>query len=72
MAKKDYKIRAKFVFDGHAVVRANSRQEAEAAVEKYIAAHLGKVEPLDECITDWNFSLKSNTVVNRKREEAEL
>ena len=63
MAKKDYKIRAKFVFDGHAVVRA---------AEKYLAAHLGKVEPLDECITDWNFSMKSNTVVNRKREEAEL
>lgn len=71
MAKKDYKIRAKFVFDGHAIVRAGSRKEAEAAVEKYIAAQLGKVEPLDECITDWDFSLKSNTVVNI-REEGEV
>lgn len=72
MAKKSYKIRAKFVFDGHAIVRASSRQEAEAAAEKYLAAQLGQVEPLDEDIQDWDFSLKGNTVVNRKREEAEL
>lgn len=72
MAKKNYKIRAKFVFDGHAIIRASSRQEAEDAAEKFLAAHLGNVEPLDECIEDWDFSLKGNTVVNRKREEAEV
>lgn len=72
MAKKNYKIRAKFVFDGQIIVQAASRQEAEAAAEKHVAATLGKVEPLDESIQDWDFSLKGNTVVNRKREEAEL
>lgn len=40
--------------------------------KKHIAAALGKVEPLDESIQDWDFSLKGNTVVNRKREEASL
>lgn len=70
MAKKTYKIRAKFVFDGQVIVRASSRQEAEACAEKNIAATLGRVEPLDEDIQDWDFSMKSSTVVNRKREEA--
>jgi hypothetical protein len=68
MAKKNYKIRAKFVFDGQIIVRAASRQEAEVAAEKHIAVTLGKVEPLDESIQDWDFSLKGNTVVNRKLE----
>ena len=72
MAKKNFKIRAKFVFDGQVIIRANSRQEAEAFAEKHIAAHLGDVQPLDECIKDWDFNVKSTTVVNRKREEAGL
>lgn len=72
MGKKQYKINAKFVFDGQVIVRANSRQEAEAYAEKHIAAHLGNVQPLDECIKDWDFDVKSSTVVNRKREEAGL
>ena len=72
MAKKNFKIRAKFVFDGQVIIRANNRQEAEAAAEKYIAAQLGNVQPLDECVQDWDFSMKSSTVVNRKREEAGL
>lgn len=72
MAKKNFKIRAKFVFDGQVVVRATNRQEAEAATEKYIAARLGEVQQLDECIQDWDFNVKSSTVVNRKREEAGL
>lgn len=72
MAKKNFKIRAKFVFDGQVIVRAHTRQDAEAAAEKYIAATLGKVEQLDESIQDWDFDLKSSTVVNRKREEAGL
>lgn len=70
MAKKNFKIRAKFVFDGQVIIRANNRQEAEAAAEKHIAARLGEIEPLDECIKDWDFDIKSSTVVNRKREEA--
>ena len=70
MAKKNFKIRAKFVFDGQVIIRANNRQEA--AAEKYIAAHLGNVQSLDECIKDWDFCVKSSTVVNRKREEAGL
>ena len=72
MAKKNFKIRAKFVFDGQVIIRANNRQEAEAAAEKHIAARLGEIEPLDECIKDWDFCIKSSTVVNRKREEAGL
>lgn len=72
MAKKNFKIRAKFVFDGQVIIRANNRQEAESAAEKYIAAQLGNVQPLDECVQDWDFSVKSSTFVNRKREEAGL
>lgn len=67
MAKK-YKIRAKFVFDGQVIVQAASRQEAE----KHFVATLGRVESLDESIQDWDFSMKGNTVVNRKWEETEL
>lgn len=33
MAKKNFKIRAKFVFDEQVIIRANNRQEAEAAAE---------------------------------------
>lgn len=69
MAKKNYKIRAKFVFDGHAVVRASSRQEAEASVMQHLSANLGKIEAQDECIVDLDFSAKGCAVVNRKREE---
>ena len=44
MAKKQYKIRARLVFNGQVMVSAHSRQEAEAIVEKGIAGQLGKVE----------------------------
>ena len=37
MAKKQYKIRAKLVFNGQVIVAAHSRQEAEAIAEKGIA-----------------------------------
>lgn len=69
MAKKDYKISAKFVFDGQVIVRAKTRQDAEAKAEKYIAASLGNIESLDDDIQDWDFNIKGNTVVNRKQDK---
>ena len=74
MAKKIFKIRAKFVFGGQVKVQAHNRQEAEAIVEKNIAALLGKVEAFDEGIVDWDFPTHCDTVINRKeqREEGEV
>lgn len=69
MAKKNFKIRVKFVFDGEIYVEANNGKEAEAFAEKYITAHLGDVQPLDECIKDWDVSMKSDTVINRRIKE---
>lgn len=69
MAKKQFKIRAKFVFGGQLTVMAHSRQEAEAMAEENIAATLGRVEvqpaAVDD-IRDWEFSTHGETVVNRK------
>ncbi len=72
MAKKTFKIRAKFVFGGQAKVQAHNCQEAEAIVEKGLAALLGKVEVFDEDIVDWDFGTHGDTVINRKQEEGEL
>lgn len=74
MAKKTFKIRAKFVFGGQVKVQAHNRQEAEAIVEKNIAALLGKVEAFDEDIVDWDFPTHCDTVINRKeqRDEGEV
>lgn len=72
MAKKNFKIRAKLVFNGQVTVQAHSRQEAEAIAEKSIAAILGKVEVQPEAvddIMDWDFSTHGESVVNRKQEE---
>ena len=71
MAKNTFKIRAKFVFGGQVKVQAHSRQEAEATVEKSIAALLGKVEEFDEDILDWEFGTHSDTVINRKEQKQE-
>ena len=74
MAKKIFKIRAKFVFGGQVKVQAHNRQDAEAIVEKNIAALLDKVEVFDGDIVDWDFPTHGETVINRKeqREEAEV
>lgn len=74
MAKKTFKIRAKFVFGGQVKVQAHNRQEAEAIVDKNIAALLGKVEAFDEDIVDWDFPTHCDTVINRKeqRDEGEV
>lgn len=72
MAKKHYKIRARLVFNGQVIVAAHSRQEAEAIVEKGIAGTLGKVEvqpTAEDDIKDWDFSLKGETVINRRQED---
>ena len=71
MAKKQYKIIAMLVFNGQVIVAAHSRQEAEAIAEKGIAGQLGKVEVQpteEERIQDWDFSIKGETVINRKQE----
>lgn len=75
MAKKNFKIRAKLVFNGQVTVQAHSRQDAEAIVEKNIAAILSKVEVQPEAldvIKDIEFSLHGEAVVNRKCEEDKL
>lgn len=72
MAKKNYKIRARLVFNGQVTVQAHNRQEAEAMVAKDIAAVLGKVELMpgaDEHVTDWDFSTHGEAVVKRGEEE---
>ncbi|UVX35695.1 MAG: hypothetical protein [Bacteriophage sp.] len=71
MAKKQYKTRAGLVSNGQVIVAAHSRQEAEAIAEKGIAGQLGKVEVQpteEERIQDWDFSIKGETVINRKQE----
>lgn len=75
MAKKNFKIRARLVFNGQVTVQAHSRQEAEAIAEKNIAAILSKVEAQPEAldvIKDIEFSLHGEAVVNRKWEEDKL
>lgn len=75
MAKKNFKIRARLVFRGEVTVRANSRKEAEELVERHIGANLGEVQiqPSEdsEAIQDFDFLLKSETVINRKQEDVE-
>lgn len=59
------------MFNGQVIVAADSRQEAEAIAEKGIAGQLGKVEVQpteEERIQDWDFSIKGETVINRKQE----
>jgi hypothetical protein len=72
MAKKTFKIRAKFVFGGQVKVQAHNRQEAEAIVEKNIVALLGKVEAFDEDIVNWDFPIHCETVIKRNEEEEEI
>jgi len=71
MAKKTFKIRAKFVFGGQVQVKAHSRKEAEAIAEKNIAALLGEVEAFDDDIVNWGFVKHGETVINRKEEQEE-
>ena len=72
MAKKQYKIRARLVFNGQVMVSAHSRQEAEAIAEKSIGGTLGKVEVQPEAedrIQDWDFSSHGEAVINRRQED---
>ncbi len=69
MAKKQFKIRTRFVFGGHAVVTAATRKEAETIVEKGLYALLGTVQAdptVVETINGWNFCTHADTVVNRE------
>lgn len=71
MAKKQFKIRAKFVFSGQVTIQAHNRQEAEALVERKVGAILGDVfvdlEVSDD-VKDWDFATHGETVINRKQE----
>lgn len=73
MARKTFKIRAKFVFGGQVQIKAHNRQEAEAEVEveKNICALLGKVEAHIDDIVDWDFPIQGDTVINRKEQREE-
>lgn len=72
MAKKKFKIRAKLVFSGEVTVQAQSRQEAEALVQRHVSARLGTVfvHPMgdEEVIQDYDFAVKGEAVINRKQE----
>ena len=72
MAKKTFKIRAKFVFGGQVKVQAHNRQEAEAIVRRNITAELDTVNAFDDDIVDCDFSTRGDMVINRNEEEDEI
>lgn len=70
MAKKNFKIRAKLVFDGFFTVKAQNRQEAEAKIQKNCGCLLGSdsVQSQDED-TDWDFDKHGSIIINRRKED---
>lgn len=72
MAKKTFKIRAKFVFGGQVKVQAHNRQEAEAIVKRNIIAELDTLNTLDDDIVDCDFSTRGDMVINRNEEEEKI
>lgn len=69
MAKKRFKIREMFLFNRQVIVAAHSRQEAEAIAEKGSAGQFGRVDvqpTAEDNISDWDFSINSEIVINRK------
>lgn len=71
MANKKFKIRAKLVFSGYFTVRATSKQEAEAKIQKDCGCMLGSMQTLDEDI-DWDFGTHGNIVFNKNKEQEGL
>ena len=70
MAKKTFKIRAKFVFGGQVKVQAHNRQEAEAIVKRNIIAELDTINAFDDDIVDCDFRrTRGDMVINRNEEE---
>ena len=72
MAKKTFKIRAKFVFGGQVQIKAHNRQEAEAIVKRNIIAELDTVNVFDDDIVDCDFSTRGDMVINRNEEDEEI
>ena len=72
MAKKTFKIRAKFVFGGQVKVQVHNRQEAEAIVKRNIIAELDTLNTLDDDIVDCDFSTRGDMVINRNEEEEKI
>lgn len=72
MAKKTFKIRAKFVFGGQVQIKAYNRQEAEAIVQRSIIAELDTVNVFDDDIVDCDFSTRGDMVINCNEEEDEV
>lgn len=75
MAKKEFKIRVKFVFTGEAKVMAHDRKEAEATAEKdlrpvidreRLASLLLPVDRDEETVTGVTFNGQGVTVVSRQ------
>lgn len=71
MAKKTFKIRARFAFGVWAKVQAKTREEAERIVAENLRAQLGRVEVLDGDIDDYEADIKGDTIINRKQEREE-
>ena len=66
MAKKEFKLRAKLVFSGEFLVKANSKQEAEEILKKNVGCNLGKVECSDnEKVLDWDIPMHGTIVMNK-------
>lgn len=67
--KKEKKrlVTVRFVFEGHALIKANSRQEAEATAARNITARLGEVASSCDKIADWEFPIHGETKVRRKK-----
>lgn len=71
MKGKTFKIRVKIAFPGYVSIVARTRQEAEEKATKAISATFGTLELHcnREEMPDYDISMKSETLVNRKEAE---
>lgn len=65
MAKRKYKVKTKFVFEGEFYITAESKAEAKYLVENHCALVLGgdihTTLPTEIC--DWNFNIHPDKIV---------
>lgn len=68
MKGKPFKIRVKIAFPGYVSIVAKTRREAEEKAEKAISATFGalNLHCNREEMPDYDISMKSETLVNRK------
>ena len=65
-AKKEYKIKTKFVFEGYFTVKAYDKSQAREYVEKHCGLLLGgdiHTTLPDEIITDWIFNVHPKKII---------